>query len=154
MSWLSETGKRRARSASTPSGGDGYTLLELLIVMAVLALLIGIAAPQALKYLGRAKTDAARVQIDALATNLDLFRLDVGRYPAQAEGLQALIAPPQGVDLWAGPYVTKPKSLIDPWGRNYVYRNPGQHGEYDLFTLGSDGSEGGDGEATDIKSWE
>jgi general secretion pathway protein G len=84
---------------------------------------------------------------------LDLFRLDVGRYPSQGEGLQSLVDRPAGLDRWKGPYVKKRESLVDPWGRAFLYRVPGQHGEYDLYTLGADNTPGGDGENQDIVSW-
>jgi len=104
-------------------------------------MLAAIAVPQVLKYLGRAKEDVVKVQEQALGTSLDLFLLDVGRYPTDQEGLQALVSQPGGLVQWHGPYVTKPSSLIDPWGRPYVYRQPGQNGaDYDLYSLGPDGN--------------
>jgi general secretion pathway protein G len=132
---------------------EGFTLLELLVVLVILGLLAVLAVPQAIKYLGGAKTDTAKLQIQSLGANLDLFRLDVGRYPTQGEGLSALTDRPAGNDRWKGPYVKKRESLLDPWGRPYSYRVPGQHGEYDLFTLGADNAPGGDGENQDIVSW-
>jgi general secretion pathway protein G len=118
----------------------GFTLIELLVVLAILGMLAAIAVPQVLKYLGRAKDDVVKVQVQSLGTSLDLFLLDVGRYPSDQEGLQALVAQPPGLGQWHGPYVTKPSSLIDPWGRPYVYHQPGQQGDYDLYSLGSEGN--------------
>jgi general secretion pathway protein G len=121
---------------------DGFTLIELLVVLAILGLLAAIAVPQVLKYLGRAKEDVVNVQVQALETSLDLFDLDVGRYPTDQEGLNALVQRPAGIDRWNGPYVTKATSLIDPWGRPYVYRPSDQVGNYLLYSLGPDGNRG------------
>ena len=118
----------------------GFTLIELLVVLAILGMLAAIAVPQVLKYLGRAKDDVVKVQVQSIGTSLDLFLLDVGRYPTTQEGLQALVTQPAGLGQWHGPYVTKQNSLIDPWGHPYVYRQPGQQGgDYDLYSLGAQG---------------
>jgi general secretion pathway protein G len=145
--------RRRSKSRARRAEEDGFTLLELLVVLVILGLLATIAVPQAIKYLGGAKTDTAKIQIQNLGATLDLFRLDVGRYPSQGEGLQSLVDRPAGLDRWKGPYVKKRESLVDPWGRAFLYRVPGQHGEYDLYTLGADNTPGGDGENQDIVSW-
>jgi general secretion pathway protein G len=118
----------------------GFTLIELLVVLAILGMLAAIAVPQVIKYLGRAKEDVVKVQLQALETSLDLFLLDVGRYPSDQEGLQALTQKPTAIDQWHGPYVTKQASLIDPWGHPYVYHQPGQQGDYDLYSLGPSGN--------------
>ena len=131
----------------------GFTLVELLVVLVILGLIAAFAAPQVIKYLGSAKTDAAAIQIERLSSILDLYRLEVGRYPTTEEGLQALVERPPGVDKWNGPYIKKADALTDPWGRSYEYQSPGEHGDYDLFTPGADGSVGGDGEDQDITSW-
>lgn len=141
------------RTFSPRSRDDGFTLIELLVVLVILGLLAGVAAPPVLRYLGRAKTDTAKIQIQSLSNALDLYRLDVGRYPTQEEGLQALVARPGGAESWNGPYVKKQTSLTDPWGAPYLYRVPGQHGDYDLYTLGADKAQGGAGEAQDVTSW-
>ena len=118
-----------------------------------LGLLAAFAAPQVLSYLGRAKTDAARAQVQNIAGVLDLYRLEVGSYPAQQDGLEALLEEPADAPRWNGPYVKRRDVLMDPWGRMYVYRFPGDHGAYDLYSLGADNGEGGDGEDQDITSW-
>jgi general secretion pathway protein G len=132
---------------------DGFTLIELLVVLAILGLLIGLVAPQVMKYLGRARSDAARVQIQNIAGALDLFRLDIRRYPTQQEGLQALVEMPAGLGDWNGPYLQQKRVPLDPWNRPYVYRIPGEHGEYDLYTLGADNAPGGTGENQDVTNW-
>jgi general secretion pathway protein G len=131
----------------------GFTLIELLVVLVILGLLAAFAAPQVLNYLGRAKTDAAKVQVQNIASILDLYRLDVGSYPDESDGLDALLEPPADAPRWNGPYVNRRDALIDPWGEMYVYRHPGEHGAYDLYSLGADQSEGGEGEDQDITSW-
>lgn len=128
----------------------GFSLLELLVVLAILALLAGLVAPRVIGYLGGAKTDTAKMQLRNIESALDLYRLDAGRYPAS---LDALIAQPTGEERWRGPYLKKATGLTDPWGEPFKYRIPGQHGEYDLFSLGADKTEGGDGEDQDITSW-
>lgn len=143
------TKKREAGRA----GEGGFTLLELLVVLAILGVLATMAVPRVLAYLGTAKSDAAAVQIERLGATLDLFRLDVGRYPRAEEGIDALVERPGDVTGWNGPYVKKREMLLDPWGQTYAYRVPGEHGDYDLFTLGADQAEGGEGEARDVVSW-
>ena len=131
----------------------GYTLVELLVVLAILGLLVAIAAPRLMKYLGSAKVDTAKVQIERLGSVLDLYRLEVGRYPTEQQGLTALVDRPAQADKWNGPYLKNRDALTDPWGRPYGYRSPGEHGEYDLYSLGADGREGGDGEDRDVTNW-
>jgi general secretion pathway protein G len=139
--------KRRRRKR------NGFTLIELLVVLVIIGLLAGIAAPQVIKYLGSAKTDTAKVQIERLSGILDLYRLEVGSYPSEDIGLSALVEQPADVPNWNGPYLKKSDALIDPWGNPYAYRYPGEHGEYDLYSLGADGQAGGDGENQDLSSW-
>lgn len=136
------------------TGTAGFTLVELLVVLAILGLIAAIAVPQTIGYLGRAKSNTAGIQIDNLGAALDLYRLDVGRYPSDSEGLEALVNSPGDVGNWAGPYLRKASSLLDPWKKPYEYRFPGQNGEYDLFSLGADGQEGGEGENRDLVSWQ
>lgn len=129
----------------------GMTLLELLVVMVILGILATIGTLQVVGYLDRSRVDAARLQMDQLATAINLFRIDMGRVPAAEEGLEALIAVPHQSDAkWRGPYLTKASSLRDPWGRAYIYSVPGKGKPYDLSTLGADGKVGGTGENEDL----
>src|SRR5436309_3081473 len=130
----------------------GFTLLELLVVLAILGLLVGLVAPAALRQLGSAKEKIAHQSIERLAGVLDIYKLDVGTYPSTDQGLQALITRPSGVTRWNGPYLKGEKLPEDPWGRPYVYRSPSQRPghEYDLLSLGPTGQPGGSGEAAAI----
>ena len=111
-------------------------------MLVILGLLAALATPQVLKYLARAKVDTARIEMKNMATALDLFLLDVGRYPTQQEGLQALVTNPAGLAPWHGPYLKTNTAgpPLDPWGHSYQYRIPGQNGDYDLFAIGPDSS--------------
>lgn len=129
---------------------DGYTLMELLVVLAILGLLAVIATPMVLHYLDVAKQSSAKTEISNISAGLDLFRYDVGRYPTTEEGLKALQSAPAGVENWNGPYLKKAKDLVDPWGRPYHYRSPGQHGDFDLY---SNGSSGDDSAKPAIANW-
>jgi len=120
----------------------GFTLVELLVVLAILGLLAAIATPQVIKYLGRAKVETAKIEINNLSVGLDLFLLDVGRYPTEQEGLRALVEQPSGLATWRGPYIKRAGVPVDPWGQPYVYRSPGQAGDYDLFMAGEEGAPG------------
>jgi general secretion pathway protein G len=131
----------------------GFTLLEMLVVLAIMGLLAAIIAPQVLKYLGTSRTQTAKVQVQNVEASLQLFRLDVGRFPTQEEGLNALVTAPSTAPGWNGPYLQKAAALNDPWGAPYLYRIPGKHGEIDVYTLGSDKAEGGSGEAADVGNW-
>ena len=132
---------------------SGFTLIELLVVLAILGLLAAIVAPRVLTYLGRAKTDTARVEIKNIETGLDLFNVDVGRYPTQQEGLDALLAAPSGVPSWRGPYLNAKGALDDPWRHPYHYDIPGRHGTYDLYSYGADNAPGGSGDNQDVSNW-
>lgn len=140
-------------SSRNRRGERGLTLVELLVVLLIIGLIAAFAVPQVMKYLGGARQDSAAIQINQLSGILDLYRLDVGRYPSASEGLDALLEQPSGADGWNGPYVKKADSLVDPWGEPYQYRVPGQHGDFDLYSLGADGTEGGEGENADVVSW-
>jgi len=130
----------------------GFTLLELLVVMVIIGLLAGYVGPKFFGQIGKSEVKAAKAQIDALTKSLDQYRLDVGRYPSTEQGLAVLVARPADEPKWAGPYLSKavPK---DPWGNDYQYRSPGEHGEYDLLSFGKDGRPGGEGEDADLTSW-
>lgn len=133
---------------------SGFTLIELLVVLAILGLMAGIVGPQVIQYLGESKTKTAKLQIEEFSSALDLFLLDVGRYPSADEGLRALVEAPAGAGRWHGPYLKKNFAPSDPWGNSYYYRVPGEHGAYDLYSLGADGRAGGSDEAADVTSWQ
>ena len=130
----------------------GFTLVELLVVLAILGLLAGLVGPRVLNQLGGAKSKTAAVQIRDLEQAVELFNLDVGRFPSNQEGLQALVTRPATASGWNGPYL-RGALPADPWGHAYHYRYPGQHGDFDIYTLGADNSPGGDGENADIGNW-
>ena len=133
----------------------GFTLIELLVVLAILGMVAALAGPQVMNYLGDAKTKTAKLQIDEFGNALDLFKLDAGRYPNTQEGLQALVEAPANLgERWRGPYLKKKFVPKDPWNNDYQYSSPGKHGAFDIVALGSDGREGGDGDAKDVASWE
>jgi general secretion pathway protein G len=131
----------------------GFTLVEILVVITIIGLIMALVGPRVLNYLGESKVKTAKIQIQSLSSALDLFYLDAGRYPSSAEGLGALVQPVGGVAAWNGPYLKGGNIPLDPWGKAYVYRSPGEHGAYDVVSLGSDGQEGGSGTAADIASW-
>lgn len=138
------------RLSRRPTADAGFTLLELLVVLGILALLATFAAPQVLRYLGKARTDAARLQINAISSALELYALDNGGFPAQQVGLGALMQAPAGAPRWSGPYLKKAEGLVDPWGRPYQYRIPGKAQPFEIFTLGRDNAPGGTGEDQDV----
>lgn len=129
----------------------GFTLVELLVVLAILGLLAGLVGPRVLSQLGGAKSKTAVVQIKEIEQAVDLFKLDVGRYPNSGEGLGSLVTNP-GVRGWNGPYL---RSGVpdDPWGNPYRYDAPGRNAEIDIYSLGSDNAPGGEGEAADVGNW-
>jgi general secretion pathway protein G len=133
-------------------GPAGFTLLELLVVVAIIGLLVGYVGPKYFGQIGKAEVKAARAQFDAIEKALDSYRLDVGRYPTTEQGLKALLSAPGGATKWAGPYLKKEVPL-DPWGHAYLYKSPGEHGDFDLVSYGRDAAPGGSGEDADITNW-
>jgi general secretion pathway protein G len=131
---------------------SGFTLLELLVVMVIIGLLAGYVGPKYFSQIGKSEVKVARAQLDALEKALDQYRLDTGHYPAMEQGLAGLVMRPTNEPKWDGPYLKK-NVPMDPWGNNYVYRIPGEHGEIDLMSYGKDGQPGGTGEAADITNW-
>ena len=138
------------KEGGKPGGTAGFTLLELLVVLAILALLAGLVGPRVLKQLSGAKSNAAALQIKNIEAALDLFRLDIGRYPTAQEGLAALIQRPADTVKWRGPYLKNKDGLIDSWSLPYLYRIPGRSSDFDVYSLGADNAEGGEGENRDI----
>ncbi|MGE5489694.1 MAG: type II secretion system major pseudopilin GspG [Actinomycetota bacterium] len=142
----------RDHLGATSRRSRGFTLLELLVVMVIIGLLVGYVGPRYFSQVGKSEVKAARAQIDALEKALDQYRIDNGHYPGQEAGLAALVTKPSNEAKWDGPYLKKGVPN-DPWGNAYVYKIPGEHGEYDLLSYGKDGQPGGTGEAADITNW-
>jgi general secretion pathway protein G len=146
-----------AKRAETPGtrvrGSSGFSLIELLIVLAIVGMIVSLVGPKLLNYLEGARVKTTRLQIDNFSKTLDLYFLDNGRYPTSAEGLDALIHQPAAAASWRGPYLKSEKLPPDPWGATYNYRSPGEHGKFDIYSYGSDGREGGSGDAADVTSW-
>jgi general secretion pathway protein G len=143
---------RLSRTQNRSRFQQGFTLMELLVVLAILGLLMGLVGPQVLNQLGGAKTKTAALQIADLEQTLEMYKLDVGRFPNTEQGLDALVNKPAGVVGWNGPYL-KSDVPLDPWNGDYVYIYPGEHGDFDIVTYGQDGAPGGDGENADVSSW-
>ena len=131
----------------------GFTLLELLVVLGILALLAAVAGPSVLKYMGKARSETAKAQIAAIGTAVELYALDMGAAPPTETGLNALVNAPSGTTRWRGPYLKNANGLIDPWGRPYNYRSPGQKAPYEIFSYGQDNAPSGTGEDQDLVSW-
>ena len=130
----------------------GFTLVEMLVVITIIAMIMSLVGPRVLNFLTESKVKAARIQIQSFASALDLYFLDTGQYPSTSQGLTALLQPPGGANGWGGPYLKGHIVPTDPWGRTYAYRSPGQRGSYDIVSFGADGQEGGSGAAADINS--
>ena len=135
-----------------PSRSSGFTLIELLVVLAIIAMLAGLVGPSVLNQLGGAKTKTAKIQIKDLEMSLEMYKLDVGTYPSSSEGLQSLVQKPSDADCWNGPYL-KSDVPKDPWKNDYYYVYPGTRADIDIYSLGQDGAQGGDGEDSDVGNW-
>ena len=133
---------------------QGFTLVEMLVVITIIALVMGLVGPRVLNYLTQSKVKTAKIQIESLGSALDLFFLDAGRYPTSSEGLSALIQRPGSAAVWNGPYLKGNMVPNDPWGAPYIYRSPGQHGSYDIVSHGANQQDGETGAQADITSWE
>ncbi len=148
--------RRKDREETMPVEGinrkseKGFSLIELIVVMVILTLLAAIVGPRFFKHAADAKISAAKIQIEDFGGALQLYALDMGRYPETTEGLESMVRNPGNSEAWNGPYLKKEQVPNDPWGKQYIYRCPGMHGDYDLFSLGPDGAEGGD---DDVVSW-
>ncbi|SMR83571.1 general secretion pathway protein G [Aliiroseovarius halocynthiae] len=138
------------RNTRKMSRKSGMTILEVLIVLTVIALIAAVAGPRLVGYLGRAKTETAALQIKQISNALQLFYIDMGRYPSDAEGLAVLVTRPAGETAWTGPYMETAEALLDPWGRDYIYAEPGADGVLSVTSLGRDGAPGGTGEDADL----
>jgi general secretion pathway protein G len=150
---ISHIMRRLVRREGDRSHEAGFTLIELLVVMVIMVLLASLVAPRVIGYLGSSRTKAAKIQIESLSTSLELFKLDTGRYPNAREGLVALVQQPSDARAWSGPYLKVDRVPLDPWGQPYHYRYPGQRAAFDIYSLGADNREGGEGEDQDVASW-
>lgn len=140
----------RPRTSRKRDATGGFTLVELLVVLVIMSLVMGLVGPRVLGYLSSSRVRAAKLQIQSFSTALDLFYLDMGRYPTSSEGLAALARAPAGQGHWAGPYVQQATVPADPWGAPYEYRTPGRGKPYGVGSLGADGKAGGEGNDADI----
>ena len=145
MFWIKQSKRREG----------GFSLLELLVVLVILGVIAGIFAPRFIGQAEKAKRTAAKLEIDQIGQSLDLYKLEIGKYPTSQEGLAALVTAPSGVTNWNGPYLKKTGVPKDPWGNEYKYVSPGdQNRPYDIVSMGADGKDGGDGDGKDITSWQ
>jgi general secretion pathway protein G len=149
-------GSRETENAGMSGAGheDGFTLIEILVVITIIGLLMSLVGPRVLNALAESKVKAANIQVKSFESSLDLFYLDLGHYPSTSQGLAALVQRPGGESGWNGPYLKSGYVPNDPWGRPYIYRSPSDHGPYEISSLGSSGREGGTGTAVPIRSWE
>lgn len=159
MTWRFDFGARlRGAKHKQPSAAErlsreaGFTLVELLVVLVILVLLASIIGPRVIGYLGSSRSKTAHVQVESLVTSLELFHIDVGRYPTSAEGLDALVKNTGGIAGWSGPYINKGEVPLDPWGKPYKYESPAANRPFVVYSLGRDGKEGGGDEDGDIRS--
>jgi general secretion pathway protein G len=144
--------RMRLHAAALRRRDAGFTLVEILVVITIIGLIMAIVGPRVLNYLGESKVKAAKIQIESFESALDLYYLDVGRYPASSEGLGALVQRPGNAEVWNGPYLKGGVVPADPWGHSYVYRSPAERSPYEIVSYGADGQEGGTGTAADISS--
>jgi general secretion pathway protein G len=150
--WKERAINRDIEAKTRVHGQRGFTLMELLVVLAILGLLMSLVGPRVLNQLGGAKTKTAAIQIKDLEQSLEMYKLDVGRFPSTAEGLSALVSKPGSAVGWNGPYL-KSDVPQDPWKRDYQYKYPGEHADVDIFTYGQNGTPGGEGEDSDVGNW-
>ena len=148
------TSSRSCGATSIRNRERGMTLIEILVVLVLIGIVLGIVGGNFISKGEKAKADAAKIEIGQISQTLDLYKLEIGRYPTTQEGLQALISAPPGLPNWNGPYWKKSTLPKDPWGNEYRYSAPGQHGPYDIMSYGADGKEGGEGANKDILSWQ
>lgn len=141
----------KARPVIQPAE-QGFTLMEMLVVLVLIGLIIAVAIPQIMGLLESAKHKAARIQLETLSQSLNFYQLDMETYPTTEQGLGALLEMPGDAQAWNGPYVRQAAQLKDPWGRPVIYRAPGEKGAFDLITLGADGKEGGTGDDADLSA--
>jgi general secretion pathway protein G len=151
------TQMRKQRSSSAlryvvSSASEGFTLVEMLVVLTIIALILGMVGPRVLGYLGDSRIKTAKLQIESFGSALDLFYIDVERYPSTSEGLNALVQRPTGVEIWNGPYVKGARVPLDPWGNAYLYRAPAETAPYEIVSHGPDGRGGGSGASADISN--
>jgi len=147
-----EARKSKIRSRSRKDGERGFTLVEILVVITIIALIMSLVGPRVLNYLTESKVKAARIQMQSFSSALDLLYLDTGRYPSSAEGLNVLVKPASAMAGWNGPYLKGGNVPNDPWGKPYLYRSPTERAKYEIMSYGADGQEGGTGTAADITS--
>lgn len=145
--------KKYSKSNRASISQDGFTLVELLVVLGIIALLAALVTPQVIRYVSDARTESARLQLKNIESALELYYLDTGQYPTTQQSLNALVVAPSDIGVWRGPYIKLKKGIVDPWGETYAYKQPGEHGAIDVFTLGRDKAVGGAGEDGDINNW-
>jgi general secretion pathway protein G len=144
---------RRGERSDSRNGEAGFTLVEMLVVITIIAMIMALVAPRVLSYLSESKLKAAKIQIESFGSALDLYYLDEGHYPTSSEGLVALVQRPDNSPTWNGPYLKGGVVPVDPWGHPYVYRSPGEHGPYDIVSYGPKGQNAGMESASAVTSW-
>ncbi|WP_407654397.1 type II secretion system major pseudopilin GspG [Bradyrhizobium prioriisuperbiae] len=149
---MKSAGQFDRRSVRSRESEQGFTLVEMLVVITIIGLIMGLIGPRVLNYLSESKVKAAKIQLQSFGSALDLFYLDAGRFPSSSEGLAALVRRTPGVAAWNGPYLKGGNVPADPWNHAYVYRAPGERGPYEIVSYGADGQEGGSGTAADLSS--